>query len=140
MPYIERQAGSSQPIGGGNPDPSPSELPDPKVVAGGEKYETEFNTWVNQFPKANGGCLGWTYEYTYDPIPQQQFIAFNNCGGGSAHEFTVTMKKGAMAAATFKYHKDLSETKPLNCKEISGGLEQCTFIAGEIGDWKDRGY
>lgn len=139
LPYIARQAGTSQPIGGGNPDPSPSELPDPKVVAGGSKFETEFNTWVNQFPKANAGCAGWTYDYTYDPIPQQQFVMYNNCGADSAHKFTVKMVKGALDKATFKYHKDDTNTKPFDCKDIDGGLEQCTFYVGDVGDWKAKG-
>ena len=139
LPYITRQAGSSQPIGGGNADPSPSELPDPKSVARGSKFETEFNTWVNQFPKGNSGCAGWTYDYTYDPMPQQQFVMYNNCGADKAHKFTVKMLKGAMAKATFMYKKDDTNTKPFDCKDIDGGLEQCTFYVGDIGDWKAKG-
>jgi len=50
------------------------------------------------------------------------------------------MVKGALKDATFLYEKDTTETKPFDCKEISGGLEQCVFVAGDIDDWEKKGF
>lgn len=67
-------------------------------------------------------------------------VMFNNCGSGSAHKFTVKMVKGALKDATFMYKKDATETKQFDCKDIGDGLEECVFIAGDIGDWEKRGF
>ncbi len=50
------------------------------------------------------------------------------------------MVKGALKDATFMYKKDATETKQFDCKDIGDGLEQCVFIAGDIGDWEKKGF
>ncbi len=69
---------------------------------------------------------------------------WNNCGEGQSSTFKVRGKKGFLKKQNWEFlynkQKGTFKTKPTKCRKVNRTTQECTFVVGDIQDFKKLGF